>query len=75
MKKQSYVVRRVVHLRDVQEFEVRHAVDASDAQEQARALIAASSIDKPGIIEGIRQTTCEIVDAGESAEWNVRQLK
>ena len=69
--KKSFIVRRTVTLFDVQEFKVDCAVDECDAREQAEALIAASSSSKPGRIEGVHQTICEIADAGESASWDI----
>ena len=74
MTNKSYVVERCVRLWDVQRFVVEHALDECDAQRQAELLIAASSIQIDGVILGVRQIACEIVDAGESADWQIKKL-
>lgn len=72
MTEKKFVVRRTVQLLDIQEFTIDRAVDECDAQRQALALIRAFSAGKPERVDGARQTICEIVDAGESADWRIQ---
>lgn len=74
MTNKSYVVERCIRLWDVQQFVVEHALDERDAQRQAELLIAASPSQVDGVIAGVRQIACEIVDAGESADWQIKKL-
>ena len=72
MTLKKFVVRRTVQLFDVQEFIVDRAADEYDAQQQALALIGASSPGKSAVVKGVVQSICEVVDAGESADWCIR---
>lgn len=73
MTRAKFIVRRTVQLLDIQEFTIDRAVDECDAQRQALALIASYSARTLKPVDGVRQTICEIVDAGECEDWHIQR--